>query len=174
MKLFTAAGAVLDVVGKIVTGVILVWLLLTMLNLGFGGLTLINQIATALIGQGVLGFYGLAAGVTMLAMTGSKVWGMLEFSLGHVREDDTLSALGAIVGRGLRRGIGAFLEIVVGGIAWPIILLGWLGKRSDERDREKLAMVREYHSLRREIEQAQQLPEESHAGDASREDAPPS
>jgi len=154
LKLLTQAGAVLSVVGKIATGIVLVWLLLTLLNLGFGGLTLINDIATALIGQGVLGYYGLAAGVTMLALTGSRVWGMLGFSAERVREDDLLGALSSIVGRGLVRGIPAFIEILFGGIAWPITLLGWIGARADRRDRARLEEAREFHALRREIDEA--------------------
>lgn len=175
MTFLTKPGSVLDVIGKIVTGVVLVWLLLTMVNLGFGGLTLINSIVTALIGQGVLGYYGIAAGVTMLALTGSKVWDMLEFSITRVREDEVVSALGSITGRGLRRGIPAFVEILAGGVAWPITALGWLGLRAEKRDREQLAAVREYHALRREIDRARPISErtpDDGGVDADRDDAP--
>jgi len=167
VKLLTEVGLVLRGIGKLLTGLVLIWLLLAMVDIAFGGLSFIDRLATALIGQGVLGYYGLGAGVTMLALTASKVWGMIEFSADRIRRDDVIGALSAIVGRGLRRGISAFLEIIVGGIAWPVTALGWIGTRSEARDREKLAEAREYQTLRLEIDEARRT--ERLPGNADRE-----
>lgn len=159
MSFLSRSGAALEALGKGLVAAILVLLLLNIFSAGLSGLGLINDIATALIGEGVLGYYGLAAGVTMLALTGSKVWGMIGFAVERAQNDDVLRALSAIVGRGLRRGIPAFLEILLGGVAWPITALGWLGVRGDRQKREELAEVREYHALRREIDRDRARPE---------------
>jgi len=156
VSLLGEAGRVLRLAVTVVSVAILVGVLLVFLDVAFDALGLIDRIATALVGGGALGWYGVFAGLTMLALTGTKVWSTVEFAAGRLRQDDLLPALTDIVGRGIVRGVPAIVQIFLGGLVWPVTLLGWYGKHSDERGRERLRDVREFHALRQEIHEARE------------------